>query len=101
MSLSGSVPNDGCLLNMLSSLKFSSIPSTAVEGRKTSWRLCYDLSLSLKIGNTCFFGPENDTRAFKEFFIILLSSGMKFTEEREVNANLRRDTHQCHLCTRA
>lgn len=57
MSLSGYVPNDGCLLIVLSSLKFFSIPITAVDERKTSWRLCYDLSVSLKIINTCFFGP--------------------------------------------
>lgn len=34
----------------------------------------------------------------KESLIIRLSSGMKFTEEREVDANLKNDTNQCHLC---
>lgn len=40
----------------------------------------------------------NGTVTSKESLIILLSSGMKFTEEREVDANLKNNTNQCHLC---
>lgn len=57
MSLRGYVPYGGRLLDALSFLKFSSIPSNAVESRKTSWSLYYDLSLSLEVSNACFFGP--------------------------------------------
>ena len=40
----------------------------------------------------------NGTVPSKKIPYILLSSGMKFTEEREVDANLKNDTNQCHLC---
>lgn len=42
---------------------------------------------------------QNDTITSKEFLITQLLSGVKFTEEKEVNANLRKDTNQYHLCT--
>lgn len=41
---------------------------------------------------------HNGAVTSKESLIIRLSSGMKFTEEREVDANLKNDTNQCHLC---